>query len=279
MDVAIGCKMIADGVKALTNENAELRKRAMPEGYEWPCYEDREPVMFGDRVYHDDESAFFTVETVEIMQDGWYALASTNGLRDVYRPGERVRRPAVLAADGEPLEVGQTVWRVSNGIEFTVVGLPKSGEYQAVKLRLDDGAFTGLDPDQLTHQRPVLDADGVPIREGDKVWCVATDDEFEDMGILIGKDKVRQRLTVRGTLFNNGEPWVDFCETSYSVRACYLTHTKPEPPDSWERIEEDARLKPSEYTDRYRIGRIGFESEDMRADLVRRCRALAERGE
>lgn len=57
-----------------------------------------------------------------------------------------------------------------------------------------------------------------------------------------------------------------------------LRHAEPEPPDSWERIEEDARLKPSEYTDRYRVGRIGFESEDMRADLVRRCKALAERG-
>ena len=27
-------------------------------------------------------------------------------------------------------------------------------EYQAVKLRLDDGAFTGLDPDQLIHTKP-----------------------------------------------------------------------------------------------------------------------------
>lgn len=36
-------------------------------------------------------------------------------------------------------------------------------------------------------------------------------------------------------------------------------------------------IMPSEYTDRYRVGGIGFEAEDMRVDLVRRCRALAER--
>lgn len=61
---------------------------------------------------------------------------------------------AVYAADGEPLEVGQAVWHVRDGIEFTVAGLPNPGEYQSVKLRLGDEAFTGLDPDQLTHTKP-----------------------------------------------------------------------------------------------------------------------------
>lgn len=58
--------------------------------------------------------------------------------------------------------------------------------------------------------------------------------------------------------------------------------TKPEPPDSWERIEEDARLKPLGYVDRV----LGWDmrkshSENqarsaMTHDLVRRCKALAE---
>ena len=49
-------------------------------------------------------------------------------------------------------------------------------------------------------------------------------------------------------------------------------------PDSWERWVEDSKLHPSKYVDRYRVGRIGYEELDMNRDLVRRAKALAERG-
>ena len=59
----------------------------------------------------------------------------------------------------------------------------------------------------------------------------------------------------------------------------HLTHAKPEPPDSWERLEEDATLGVNAYRERH-----GIEKHDgmtwpqlVREDLVRRCRALAER--
>ena len=63
-----------------------------------------------------------------------------------------------------------------------------------------------------------------------------------------------------------------------------LTHAKPERPDSWERLEEDAEKDPCSY--------FGFDGEEtcgkcpasgknceqtMARDLVRRCRAMAER--
>lgn len=50
-------------------------------------------------------------------------------------------------------------------------------------------------------------------------------------------------------------------------------------PDSWERWVEDSKLHPSKYVDRYRVGRIGYEELDMNRDLVRRAKALAERGQ
>ena len=88
---------------------------------------------------------------------GGVTIEGTAGNSDLFiTSDECVNRPApkVLDADGVEIRVGDTVWGVSNGIEFTVAGLPKSMEYQAVKLRLDDGAFTGLDPDQLIHTKP-----------------------------------------------------------------------------------------------------------------------------
>ena len=149
-----------------------VRARMMPEGVEWPRYEDGEPVRIGDE-FECWCGETHTVESVTI-REGRSALNASKPHMFVISDGpftahgKRVKRPVVLAADGEPLEVGQTVWHVDIGMEFTVNRLPKPGEYQAVEVRYRNGSSTSFDPDQLTHQRPVLDADGVLCREGDE---------------------------------------------------------------------------------------------------------------
>lgn len=190
----------------LTTENAELRRRAMPEGMEWPRYESGEPVPIGGEFMGKDGKTY-TAKQIQFIGK-CFSLFDFCDRKPQFSGfyGERVERPQVLAADGEPLEVGQTVWDTDaeSDTPLTVVEV-----------------------------------------SSDLIWCEYT--------------------------------WKD----GKTYRPCYppsvLTHTKPDPVDTWRRIEEDARLKPSEYVDMYRVGRIGFESEDMRVDLVRRCRALAER--
>ena len=246
-----------------------VEKRLMPDGMEWPRYEDGEPVRIGDWI--DFEKGCGEVNAVKFMRVNRCVSHSFDEddepIELHYIPGERVKRPApkvldadgvevelgddlysvegmlkfhvsaidkksgriateamfaldkwadpkmythrapVLAADGEPLEVGQTVWHVGNGVEFTVIGLPRSGEYQAVKLRLEDGAVTGLDPDQLTHERP----------------------------------------------------------------------------DTWERLEHDAEKTVCEYLcANYDCANCPFESarcaEEVKKDIIRRAKKLAERG-
>lgn len=142
-------------VSDLTRENAELRKRAMPEGCEWPRYESGEPVRIGDAVA-DELGHAHEVESVEIFDDA-----------------------------------------------------------------------------EALH------------------WNPSEPDEFV---YLVHGARVRRPAD-----------------------------TKPKPPNSWERIEEDARLKPLGYVDRV----LGWDmrkshSENqarsaMTHDLVRRCKALAER--
>ena len=163
------------------------------------------------------------------------------------RPGDGfTHRAPVLAADGKPIREGETVWHVGNGVEFTVIGLPNPGEYQSVKLRLDGGASTGLDPDLLTHQRPVLDADGVPIKKGDTVYVAPFDDP----------------LTVRG-FAADGRVLMDYhSDDSLGYRPERLTHAKPEPPDTYAKLYEDVH-----------------DERCSSDEFVRRCRALAERGE
>lgn len=186
----------------------------------------------------------------------------------------------VLADDGEPLEVGQTVWNVNNGMEFTVSRLPNPGEYQAVEVRYRNGSSTSFDPDQLTHQRPVLDADGVPIKKGDTVylltgeWC----GEWPCLGFHGGEEL---------EVFADGEashvPGSVQCrekKKGFGFRGtCHpqpsqLTHTKPEI-DTWQRIEEDAGCTATKYNERRRT--IFTTKQQVARDLVRRCKTLAER--
>lgn len=188
----------------LATENAELRKRAMPEGCEWPRYEGGESVMFGGFA----ADAFGTaldepIFSVELFENGF--TLHGDGVQAFYGYEERVRRPAVLAADGEPLEVGQTVWH-EDGTELKVLGF------------------------------------------GDK----------ED-----GETIVRVE-------------YVDGPTDWSEVRSLSLTHTKPEPPDTWERVEEDALSFVEDNAG------IPHDQDQMERDMLailRRCKALAERGE
>lgn len=241
------------------------------------------------------------------------------------RPGDGyTHRAPVFAADGLPLEVGHTVWHVGNGVEFTVIGLPRPGEYQAVKLRLDDGAVTGFDPDQLTHQRPVLDADGNRIEPSMDVWWVCEGDELGIHAEKLHVDGIDKDGMVECSPYNGGtsvalEPselyvdkpvldadgvpikvgdtvWDIETGCGRTVRAVndnetvefdgyenrgwfgkFLTHAKPEPPDSWERIEEDASLAPGDYIKKCGRKTDLYAYQEMPIDLVRRCRALAEK--
>ena len=110
-------------------------------------------VELGDDLYSVEGMLKFHVSAID-KKSGRIATEAMLALDKWADPKMYTHRAPVLAADGRPLREGETVWHVGNGVEFTVIGLPGPGEYQAVKLRLDDGAVTGLDPDQLTHERP-----------------------------------------------------------------------------------------------------------------------------
>lgn len=225
-------------VNDLTTENAELRKRAVPEGMEWlleiwPMWSNGEYCRFGDwwksdkyGVHEPEKFRKLSIYTPEQLDEWGQGDGESYGYEwNFIRPSDPKHRPdkveppapAVLAADDEPLEVGQTVYEVGENYPPFVVGrLPEPGAYRSVRVVYPSGAFTFLDPERLTH-------------------------------------------------------------------------TKPEPPDSWERIEEDAdALVDAEingegsynaanaYCNRRGLGE-GTSFVLMAQDLVRRCRALAER--
>lgn len=110
-------------------------------------------------------------------------------------------------------------------------------------------------PDKVEPPAPkVLDADGVEIRVGDTVYMLG----------------FGEPLTVKG-FADDGRVLMSFHgENSLGYKPSKLTH---EQPDTWERLEDDARqldIYLNDTTDDY-------PRMSCCRDLVRRCRALVEK--
>ena len=204
-----------------------------------------------------------------------------------YCQDELTHKLPVLAADGKPLRVWETVYKVGgDGTAYVFDGM--SDYVDGLAMLHHDGkpyVGTGIRVDQLTHERPVLDADGVPIKEGDTVyllpgeWC----DRFPCLWFYGGEE-----LNVIDLNPKYGEIGsIKCCKAGKMTSLCYpqssqLTHTKPEI-DTWERIKEDAgKDRCSYFGVKYQdCGRctqlFTLCSINKSRDLVRRCRALVEK--
>lgn len=183
-----------------------LLARLMPEGFEWPRFEDGARLAFEDELPDFARTIYKTVKTVKFQADGTAALTNGGGSANVVvvvRPGERVKRPApkVLAGDNEPLYRGEYVWH-EDGTKLMVL--------------------------DFLHEE---------------------DDE----------------TIVKVSRVSGPTNWSE-------CRSLSLTHERP---DSWKRIEEDAGCTATKYNERR--GTIFTTKQQVARDLVRRCRALAER--
>lgn len=267
-----------------------LKARALPEGMEWPTV-DGKPVVIGERLvgYGSGDDGY---EVVGVRPTcGWVLVKSCD---HIHRDGgpvilewdaSKCHRPApkVLDADGVEIRVGDTVYYVDGREQKvnTVARLTDSGRVQFGTIN-EAGYVTYceaacISPNQLTHERPVLDADGVPIHEGDTVYVLG----------------FGEPLTVKG-FADDGRVLMSFHDdNSLGYKPSKLTH---EQPDSWERIEEDCAKFCIEYCDEHGLLDHGCNAaegdastrhctdcgdsceERMARDLVRRARALAERG-
>lgn len=245
-----------------------VNERTMPDDMEWPRYADGSPVDIGDDVIGPDYGERIHVDEVIFHANG-FTLRSKGGDGKWYESDDRFERPAVLAADGEPLEVGQTVWD-GNGDELVIVALEDGGHTVTCRYtNVGDGIpIHGMwSPSDLTHQRPVLDADGVPIKVGDTVY-----------GTVEGGPFTVTEVSDKGSVFVDALP-------DTGMHGSMLTHTKPEPTDSWEKWREDFIKPPCVYCRDI----LGVEFDDdteldkafdaRNQDMECRARALAERGE
>lgn len=246
-----------------------VEKRLMPEGMEWildvwPRWSNGEYCKFGDWwkavKYGEREPQqlsrllFFTPEQLrEWGQDeGENFGYEWNFMRPsdtTYRP-DKVEPPApkALDADGVEIRVGDTVYGTVD-MEYRITSLSEHEPSVVHAKAIEGGNECGdeliagsqklnsfqLRASKLTHQRPVLDADGVPIKEGDTVyllpgeWC----DRFPCLWFYGGEEL--NVLDLNPKYGDIGS--IKCCKAGKMTSLCYpkssqLTHTKPEPPDS-----------------------------------------------
>lgn len=183
-----------------------VKKRLMPEGTEWPRFEDGEPVGFGDEF----ENA---------------------------RGGASVLR-TVLIKDCRDSLGGDFYWKIGKGKNAVTL---KNGE-------------------RVKRPAPkVYDADGVEIREGDTVYF--TDGRRQECNTVVHakydyKDEPYVQL---GRLNDVGYPTYTNCSC---IDPSQLTHTKPEPPDSCEQLDEDATIDPRAYFSEHRLYIDPYDGEE-----------------
>ena len=225
-------------------------------------------VRVGDTVWPKYPSADRNAQVERVEVVGIQAKYGRVDVRTLYATGlsflEQVdadrltHRAPVLAADGKPLEVGQTVWWICEGDERGIhaekLHVESIGEDGFVTCApFNGGTWVELEPSELYVNKPVLDADGVPIKVGDTVWDTRGNGPY-----IIKKIENGRFIRIEGSDLNYfGYEFVR------------------ERPDTWERIEEDAGCTATKYNERR--GTTFTTKQQVARDLVRRCRALAER--
>lgn len=133
-------------------------ERALPEGMEWPRFEDGEPVRIGDELEFEGKTMLVCDAT--FYADGWALWCDREDMsgRLYGKYGERVKRPApeVLDADGVPIKVGDVVYFVGGaGVRYAVkdIGFEPGGAFMDIIDEKVRGSLM-VDPEKLTHERP-----------------------------------------------------------------------------------------------------------------------------
>jgi hypothetical protein len=151
----------------------------------------------------------------------------------------------------------------ANGIMSDHISKLKALEEENAELRAKLEALIQSDD---SYMKLPLDADGMPIRIGDKM------------------DVDGEAMTVLGYRLHNGTLFLIVKESgsiiTYSPKPSSVRHFKYVPPDSWEKLEEDASVGAQDYCANW-LGidiRKTLTSDDDEAfakDIIRRAKKLA----
>nr|DAP82160.1 MAG TPA: vimentin [Caudoviricetes sp.] len=144
----------------------------------------------------------------------------------------------------------------ANGIMSNCISKISELEEENAGLRAKLEAFIQSDD---SYMKLPLDADGVPIRIGDVVVDVCGESSFVVDGYC--KFPTSEKI---GFTVERGRGIYD--------PSVYQHCKKPEPPDSWEKLEEDANLGCRDYCEKHRLEECDY---NMRVHMLARAKKLA----
>ena len=287
------------GVHHIMKAYAEKAGMPMEEGEtitEWldrcfvprPRFEDGAPVQFEDRCEYDGSR--FVARKLVCYADGLTTVCDKSGNGHTYAPGERVRRaaPKVDDAEGEEVKAGDVVYLLGDARRLEVAdphAADDCGDPVVECVVLDDGRGAGDYPDadvvackasELTHERPVLDADGVPIREGDTVYVAeeyryrCDNAEYDGEGRFFGLAgyKTGQPITVSSMKDKDGYSQIYSSATNNcNCPSFALTHREP---DGLEKLRDDIHKRIAAVPMSFLEGLFLQACEDRLAALIER---------
>lgn len=142
-------------------------------------------------------------------------------------------------------------------------------ELSALQIQSDD-----------SYMKLPIDADGVPIRIGDTVWYIGVDVDIEKDCPMEVNGFVRVPFVL--------ETFIETVEYPHKAIASEsLTHKRLEPPDSWEKLENDAKKTSCGYAsaprdenglttcEGCRFQKTESCSQEMTLDVLKRAKKLA----
>lgn len=231
----------------------EIEKYYIPR----PRFEDGSIVQFGDEVHsRQSETGADEVNRVSFTRSGFYFNSSHDkGKKDKYRYGDFVKRPTpkVYDADGVEIKVGDTVYNVNSGNGGEVKGFDPC---ELVEVYTSDGGHWKQSGNNLTHERPVFDAEGVRICKGDTVWDLDSGEK-----LLVVEFANRECGLIQCSK-EDGD-----CEDH---NAHNLTHREP---DSLEKLRDDISARADELESTPYRG-----TQSISREWADRLTALIERG-
>lgn len=180
-------------------------------------------IKVGDTVYLADDDGSVAFEVEALPSPGYYQAVQVvaGGVHTSYDPPRLTHEKPVLDSDGVPCKRGDEVWDLKGlyDVPLTVLEPDDDG---SVKVTIPDGkGYTGFDACNLTHDKPVFDADGVRICKGDTVWHVDGSNPW----------KV---VKINGTTVVVEDPLCSHDTEGFDAKK--LTHREP---DSLEKLRDD----------------------------------------
>lgn len=175
-ETAMNCKHYCDRttmiceIESLQGKVAELESQ-VPTDEErkaltmWPRFEDGTFVKLGDVV--SNKLGSIVVEAIEFDSDGYHIKDASDGDWSTCIGEKPVKRPPILARDGQPIEAGQILYG-EDGKAWTVTGFDRKRKWSVwAHDACNPESCKCLKPEWLTHEKPETLRDAMQgFREG-----------------------------------------------------------------------------------------------------------------